>query len=64
MNSIRDLTTTQASVVQLTVPVIAAGGGTLFLAEPVSLRLIGASALILGGVGLAMVKRRPEPQRS
>jgi drug/metabolite transporter (DMT)-like permease len=55
------LTTTQASVVQLLVPVLAALGGVAFLSELLSLRLIIASGLILGGVGLAVLKRRPAP---
>jgi drug/metabolite transporter (DMT)-like permease len=53
------LTTTQASVVQLLVPVLAALGGVAFLSELLSLRLIIASGLILGGVALAILKRRP-----
>jgi drug/metabolite transporter (DMT)-like permease len=55
------LTTTQASVVQLLVPVLAALGGVAFLSELLSLRLIIASGLILGGVALAVLKRRPVP---
>jgi drug/metabolite transporter (DMT)-like permease len=55
------LTTTQASVVQLLVPVLAALGGVAFLSELLSLRLVIASGLILGGVGLAVLKRRPAP---
>lgn len=58
-NALKALTTTQASLVQLLVPVLAAFGGVLFLAEQISLRLIIASLLILGGVSLAIVKRRP-----
>lgn len=54
--ALRGLTTTQASAVQLMVPVIAAFGGVMFLSEQVSFRLIFASALILGGVALAIVK--------
>jgi len=53
------LTTTQASVVQLLVPVLAAFGGVALLSEQVTLRLFSASALILGGVALAVLKRRP-----
>ena len=52
------LTTMQASIVQLLVPVLAAFGGITFLSEQVSWRLTAASALILGGVALAVVKRR------
>ena len=54
--ALRSLTTTQASVVQLLVPVLAAFGGVAFLSEQVSVRLISASALILGGVALAVSK--------
>lgn len=57
------LTTTQASVVQLLVPVLAAFGGVAFLSEQVSMRLIGASTLILGGVALAILKRNPKVGR-
>lgn len=55
---LRGLTTTQASVVQLLVPVLAALGGVVLLSEAMSMRLILASMLILGGVGLAVVTRR------
>lgn len=44
--------------IQLTVPVIAAAGGVLFLAEPVTLRLVVASLGILGGVALWAAERR------
>jgi drug/metabolite transporter (DMT)-like permease len=56
--TLRSLTTTQASVVQLMVPVLAAFGGIIFLAEQVSVRLIATSVLILGGVALAIASRR------
>ena len=50
---------TQGAIVQLTVPVIAAIGGTLFLHEDWTLRLVVSSLLILGGVALAtMAKQR------
>lgn len=52
------LTTTQASVIQLMVPIIAAYSGITFLSEQVSVRLIVSSALILGGVALAVIKRK------
>ncbi len=44
------LSTTQAAVVQLLVPVIAAAGGVIFASEVVSFRLLGASMLVLGGI--------------
>jgi drug/metabolite transporter (DMT)-like permease len=52
------LTSTRAAVVQLSVPVLAAWGGVAFLAEDVSLRLILAGVLILGGIALAIAGRR------
>ena len=59
--ALRSLTTTQASVVQLMVPVLAAFGGAAFLSEQVSARLIAASALILGGVALTVINHKPKP---
>jgi drug/metabolite transporter (DMT)-like permease len=53
----RSLTTTQAAVLQLLVPALAAFGGVAFLSERVSPRLIAASALILGGVAGVVLKR-------
>jgi len=58
---LRSLTTTQGSVVQLLVPVLAALGGVAFLAEHVSIRLIAASSVILGGTAMAVW--RPVPER-
>ncbi len=52
------LTATRAAIVQLSVPVLAAWGGVAFLAEEVSWRLILAGALILGGIALAIARRR------
>ncbi|TQV82661.1 DMT family transporter [Exilibacterium tricleocarpae] len=44
------LLVTQAAVVQLIVPVIAAVGGVLFANEVISLRLLLSSIMILGGI--------------
>ncbi len=44
------LSATQAAVVQLCVPVIAAFGGVLFVSEKINLRLILSALLILGGI--------------
>ncbi|HSK67156.1 MAG TPA: DMT family transporter, partial [Anaerolineales bacterium] len=54
------LTATRAAIVQLSVPVLAAWGGVIFLAEGISLRLILAGILILGGIALAITGRRKE----
>lgn len=49
-----------AALSQLTVPVIALMGGVLLLGEAVTLRLVLASALVIGGValGVAATRRR------
>jgi drug/metabolite transporter (DMT)-like permease len=44
-----------AASVQLSVPVIAALGGVVLLAEPLSLRLLLASLAILGGIALVIL---------
>jgi drug/metabolite transporter (DMT)-like permease len=51
-------TATRAAVLQLAVPVIAASLGIVFLAEVATLRLVIAAALILGGIGLTILRRR------
>ena len=53
-----NLTAARAATVQLAVPAIAAFGGILFLSEPVTFRLIVASAVTLGGVALVLSQRR------
>jgi drug/metabolite transporter (DMT)-like permease len=55
--ALRGLTTTRAATVQLSVPVIAAWSGVVFLAEDVSARLVIAGMLILGGIALAVTSR-------
>ena len=44
------LSVTQAAVIQLLVPVIAALGGVLFVFEPITPRLILSATMILGGI--------------
>lgn len=65
--ALKHLSATRAATVQLSVPVIAAFGGVLLLAEPVTLRLVLSSAVVLGGVALALWSRAPsadpEPDR-
>jgi drug/metabolite transporter (DMT)-like permease len=57
--AVRSLPATSAATVQLSVPVIAALGGALFLHEPLTLRLVACSLAILGGVALVIMGRRP-----
>lgn len=52
------LKATQAATVQLSVPVIAALGGIVFLGETLTLRLILASTAILVGIALVILERR------
>jgi len=52
------LTSTQAAVVQLTVPLFATLGGVLFLNELINTRLFISTALILGGILLVVLGRR------
>ena len=54
---LRDLSVTTASISQLSVPVIAAIGGALFVFEPVTLSFAIACTVVLIGVGLATIKR-------
>ena len=50
-------TATRAAILQLSVPALAAIGGVVFLSEIISARLLLASALILGGIALAIFGR-------
>ena len=52
--ALRSLQAGTAATVQLTVPVIAAIGGVLFIAEPITVRLLASSGLTLGGVALVI----------
>ena len=54
------LKATQAATVQLSVPVIAALGGIVFLGEALTLRLMLASIAILGGIALVIFERRKD----
>ena len=55
--ALRGLKATSAATVQLSVPVFAAVGGVIFLAEPITARLLLASCAILGGIALVLVSR-------
>lgn len=56
--ALQGLTSSQAGVAQLTVPVIAAAGGVLLLDEPATPRFVMAAGLILVGVALATLRGR------
>lgn len=49
----------RAALVQLAVPLLAASGGVALLGESLTPRLLVAAALILGGIALAVLAKRP-----
>jgi drug/metabolite transporter (DMT)-like permease len=57
--ALRSLSALRAAVVQLSVPVLAACGGALWLGEAFTLRLALAVAAILGGIALALLGKAP-----
>ena len=52
------LRATSAATIQLSVPAIAAIGGAVLLAEPITARLLLASVAILGGIALTIHKKK------
>ena len=60
--AIRGLTASRAATVQLSVPIIAAFGGVVLLSEPISSRLLVASAATLGGVAIVLTQRMRKDQ--
>ena len=62
--AIRHLPATHAATVQLSMPALVALGGAAFLSEPISARLLLASAAMLGGIALVLGQRRELPTAS
>jgi drug/metabolite transporter (DMT)-like permease len=60
--ALRDLKAASAATVQLSVPIIAAVGGILFLDEEITLRLVIAALAILGGIALVIAGKRQAPR--
>ncbi|MBI3446710.1 MAG: EamA family transporter, partial [Magnetospirillum sp.] len=56
--AVRGLPATHAATIQLSVPVITAAAGALLLGESITLRLLGASAAVLGGIALVVLGKR------
>ena len=56
-SALSGLSVTQAAVLQLLVPVIAAVGGIIFFSESISFRLTVSSAMILGGILMVVLGR-------
>lgn len=61
--AIRSLAPTTAASVQLTVPALAALGAVIFLGEPITLRLVLTSLVILGGVALVIWGKAAMPTK-
>jgi drug/metabolite transporter (DMT)-like permease len=57
--ALKGLRASTAGMAQLSVPAITALLGVLLLSEPLTLRFLTASAVILGGVALATLSPRP-----
>ena len=56
------LSALRAATVQLSVPLIAAFGGVVFLSEALTPRLTVATAAILGGIALVLIRRSHRPR--
>jgi drug/metabolite transporter (DMT)-like permease len=56
--AVRDLPVTQAATVQLSMPALVSLGGAAFLSEPITTRLLVATAAMLGGIALVLGQRR------
>ncbi len=61
--ALKKLSRTQAAVAQLSVPIIAAAGGVLFMSEAISVRLVVATVVVLGGIGLAVWGREKRSRK-
>src|SRR5882762_376873 len=55
-SALTGLKAASAATVQLSVPVLDAGGGILFLSESITLRFLLASIAVLGGIALALTE--------
>src|SRR5262245_1533820 len=55
--ALRGLPAAGAATVQLSMPALVALGGTAFLSEPLTLRLVVAAAALLGGIALVLTQR-------
>ena len=56
--ALKGLDASRGAIVQLSVPVLAALGGVLFLSEQITWRLVLCSVVILGGIALVLGQRR------
>lgn len=55
--ALKALSVTRAAIVQLLVPIIAAIGGVIFVHEPLSIRLLISTIMVLGGISLVVYSK-------
>ena len=55
--ALTSLSAARAAIVLLSVPVLAAAGGVVFLMEPISRRLAVSALLVIGGIALTLTRR-------
>lgn len=60
--ALRGLPATHAATVQLSMPALVALGGVVMLSEPITMRVLVASALMLGGIGLILRRDSRSPR--
>ncbi|MEX3776579.1 DMT family transporter [Pseudomonas sp. MYb118] len=56
---VKRLAAQTAATLQLSVPVLASAAGVMLLNEPLSLRMVVASLIVLGGIALALLGPKP-----
>ena len=56
-SALPELKAASAATVQLSVPVLAAAGGILFLGESITVRFLLASIAVLGGIALVVTEK-------
>ena len=60
--ALRGLPATHAATVQLSMPALVALGGVALLSETITMRVLVASAMLLGGIGLVLRRVQGSPR--
>jgi drug/metabolite transporter (DMT)-like permease len=63
-SALRGMTAVRAAVLQLAVPILAAVGGVVLLAESISARLVLSTIMVLGGIALAILSHENLSRRN
>ncbi|MEY2978314.1 MAG: DMT family transporter [Prochlorotrichaceae cyanobacterium] len=61
--ALRSLSATLAATIQLSIPILAAMGGVLWLQEKLSLHLLISASIVLGGITIALLSRKNQGDR-